>query len=186
MRTRLDHVGVNVRDLAAQTDWYRDAFGLRTVFEFHLDGPGLRGVVLEHPHGWRVELLARAGSAAGLRAPDPLTAALTEGYGHFALNTPELDPVHAALVAHGAGEVMSPGPSPEPGVRMAWVSDPEGNLIELIEKFEVMERPEPAAEFEAAAEFDPTAKFETEANFEPREKNVGKHTDRTPERGHAQ
>ncbi|MGW3649580.1 VOC family protein [Streptomyces sp. NPDC000878] len=134
MTTRLDHVGVNVRDLPAQTAWYQGAFGLKTVFEFHLEGPGLRGVVLEHPDGWRLELLARTGSAPGLRAPDPPTAALTEGYGHFAVTTPELDPVHDALVAHGAGEVTKPGPSPEPGVRMAWVSDPEGNLIELIEK----------------------------------------------------
>lgn len=134
MHARLDHVGVNVRDLAAQTAWYRDAFGLKSVFEFHLDGPGLTGVVLAHPHGWRIELLAREGSTPGPRAPDPMTAALTEGYGHFAVTTPELDPVYAALVARGAGEVMDPGPSPEPGIRMAWVSDPEGNLIELIEK----------------------------------------------------
>ncbi|MFE2420883.1 VOC family protein [Streptomyces hokutonensis] len=134
MTVRLDHVGVNVRDLTAQTAWYQGAFGLKTVFEFRLEGPGLRGVVLEHPRGWRIELLARPGSAPGLRAPDPMTAVLTEGYGHFAVTTPELDPVHEALVARGAGEVMAPGPSPEPGVRMAWVSDPEGNLIELIEK----------------------------------------------------
>lgn len=134
MDCRLDHVGVNARDLPALTAWYREAFGLRPVFDFHLDGPGLTGVVLAHPHGWRLELLARPGSTPGLRAPDPLTAALTEGYGHFAVTTPELEPVYAALVAHGAGEVMRPRPSPEPGIRMAWVSDPEGNLIELIEK----------------------------------------------------
>ncbi|MHA5053672.1 VOC family protein [Streptomyces sp. SD15] len=134
MNTRLDHVGVNVRDLPALTAWYKDAFGLTEVFAFTLDGPGLSAVVLEHPHGWRIELLARAGSEPGPRAPDPLTAALTEGYGHFAVTTPELDPVYAALVAHGAGEAMKPGPSPEPGVHMAWVTDPEGNLIELIEK----------------------------------------------------
>lgn len=134
MDSRLDHVGVNVRDLEALTGWYKEAFGLKKVFEFQLEGPGLSAVVLEHPHGWRIELLARPGSAPGLRAPDPLTAALTEGYGHFAVTTPELDPVYEALVAHGAGEVMPPGPSPEPGIRMAWVTDPEGNLIELIEK----------------------------------------------------
>ncbi|MCL8017239.1 VOC family protein [Streptomyces sp. AS02] len=134
MGTRLDHIGVNVRDLAAQTDWYSGAFGMRTVFEFHLDGPGLTGVVLEHPHGWRVELLTRSGSTPGLRAPDPVAAVLTRGYGHFAVTTPELELLYATLVAHGAGEVMKPGDSPEPGVRMAWVSDPEGNLIELIEK----------------------------------------------------
>ncbi|MCI3275496.1 VOC family protein [Streptomyces cylindrosporus] len=134
MLARLDHVGLNVRDLVAQTAWYRDAFGLAPVFEFRLDGPGLSGVVLAHPQGWRLELLARPGSAPGLRAPDPMTAVLTEGYGHFAVTTPELEPVYEALVARGAGEVMKPGPSPEPGIRMAWVSDPEGNLIELIEK----------------------------------------------------
>ncbi|KOU69251.1 hypothetical protein ADK57_13415 [Streptomyces sp. MMG1533] len=120
--------------MAAQTAWYQSALGLKTVFEFRLDGPGLSAVVLEHPHGWRVELLARPGSVPGPRPPDPVTAVLTEGYGHFAVTTPELDPVYGALVAHGAAEVMKPGPSPEPGVRMAWVGDPEGNLIELIEK----------------------------------------------------
>ncbi|MFJ8531835.1 VOC family protein [Streptomyces sp. NPDC093591] len=134
MRVRLDHVGANVRDPAAQTAWYQGAFGLRSVFEFHLDGPGLSGIVLEHPDGWLLELLTRAGSTPGLRAPDPVTAAPTEGYGHFAVTTPELDLVHEALLAHGAGEVRKPGPSPEPGVRMAWVADPEGNLIELIER----------------------------------------------------
>jgi catechol 2,3-dioxygenase-like lactoylglutathione lyase family enzyme len=29
---------------------------------------------------------------------------------------------------------MPPGPSPEPGVRMAFVADPEGNLIELLHR----------------------------------------------------
>jgi hypothetical protein len=30
--------------------------------------------------------------------------------------------------------VMPPGPSPEAGVRMAFVADPEGNLIELLHR----------------------------------------------------
>ncbi|MGW1208702.1 VOC family protein [Streptomyces sp. NPDC002499] len=84
----------------------------------------------------KIAFISGAGASSCSPAPDPLTAALTEGYGHFAVTTPELDPVYAAVVAHEAGEVMKPGPSPELGVRMAWVSDPEGNLIELIEKFD--------------------------------------------------
>ncbi|MEY9835121.1 VOC family protein [Streptacidiphilus sp. EB103A] len=133
-RARLDHVGVNVRELDAATDWYSKAFGLRSVFEFTLAGPGLSAVVLEHPRGWRIELLHRTGSQPGPRGANPLEAALHEGYGHFALTVPELRPLYDTLVAHGATEVMAPGPSPEPGVDMAWVADPEGNLIELIEK----------------------------------------------------
>ncbi|MFC1400999.1 MULTISPECIES: VOC family protein [Streptacidiphilus] len=133
-RARLDHVGINVRELATATAWYSRAFGLRTVFEFTLDGPGLSAVVLEHPRGWRIELLHRTGSAPGPRGANPLEAALHEGYGHFALTVPELRPLYDTLVGHGATEVMAPGPSPEPGVHMAWVADPEGNLIELIGK----------------------------------------------------
>ena len=29
---------------------------------------------------------------------------------------------------------MPPSPSPEPGVRIAFVADPEGNLIELVDR----------------------------------------------------
>ncbi len=36
------------------------------------------------------------------------------------------------LVAIGATSVWDPRPSPEPGKAMAFVQDPEGNLIELI------------------------------------------------------
>jgi len=34
----------------------------------------------------------------------------------------------------GARPVMAPRPSPEPGVRMAFVADPEGNLVELLDR----------------------------------------------------
>ncbi|MGP3769683.1 MFS transporter [Streptomyces sp. SDT5-1] len=115
MDCRLDHVGLNVRDLASQTSWYRAAFGLRTVFEFTLEGAGMSAVVLEHPDGWRIELLARAGSATGLRAPDPISAVLTEGYGHFAVTTPDLDAVHTQLLQLGARTVLEPAPLPRAG-----------------------------------------------------------------------
>ena len=36
--------------------------------------------------------------------------------------------------ARGARPVMPPCPAPEPGVRMAFVADPEGNLVELLER----------------------------------------------------
>ena len=38
------------------------------------------------------------------------------------------------LVALSARAVMNPRPSPEPGVRMAFVADPEGNLLELLDR----------------------------------------------------
>jgi lactoylglutathione lyase len=128
----LHHVGISVADLDSARDWYERALGLETEFPFEL--PGLRGAMMRSPEGYRVELLEREGSADGLKGALPNDALLTRGYGHFALEVKDLDSVHARLLAEGASPVWDPRPSPEPGVRMAFVHDPEGNLIELLER----------------------------------------------------
>lgn len=132
---RLDHVGVNVADLAKAEAWYCAAFGLERELAVRIDAAGLDIVMLRHAqHGHRVELLHRPGSSPGPRAASPAEAALTEGYGHIAFDVPDLDGTHSRLLGHGAREVMPPQPSPEPGVRMSFLADPEGNLIELVER----------------------------------------------------
>ena len=134
MSGRFDHVGLTVADLAAMTAWYVDAFGLEVEFEFALDHVDFRGAMLRRSDGWRIELLHRHGNAAGLQAANPVEAALTRGFGHFALDVPDVDAAYDTLLAAGATDRMSPRPSPEPGVRMAYVADPEGNLIELLDR----------------------------------------------------
>ena len=37
-------------------------------------------------------------------------------------------------MSEGLHHVWDPRPSPQPGVRMAFVHDPEGNMIELIQR----------------------------------------------------
>jgi catechol 2,3-dioxygenase-like lactoylglutathione lyase family enzyme len=69
-----------------------------------------------------------------LRAADPPTAVLTEGFGHIAFDVAGVDAAFDRLVGLGARAVMTPRPSPEPGVRMAFVADPEGNLVELLDR----------------------------------------------------
>ena len=91
--------------------------------------------MLVHPtHGDRLELLHRAGSGAGLRAANPAEAALTHGFGHIAFDVEQLDETFDRLLGVGARAVMPPQQSPEPGVRMAFVADPEGNLVELLDR----------------------------------------------------
>ena len=131
---RLDHVGLNVADLEAMTAWYCASLDLAVELEFALDHVDLRGAMLRSADGWRLELLTRAGNAAGLQAASPVEAALTRGFGHLALDVPDVDAAYDALLAAGAADRMSPRPSPEPGVRMAYVADPEGNLVELLDR----------------------------------------------------
>ena len=136
---RLDHVGLNVADLAAAAAWYRDAFGYATEHEGRVEAIDLEIVMLIHADGGRLELLHRPGSSDGLRAQNPAEAALCNGFGHVAFDVADLDAMFDRVVGLGARPVMPPQPSPEPGVRMAFVADPEGNLVELLSR-----RPAPA------------------------------------------
>jgi lactoylglutathione lyase len=124
-----------VADLAGAEAWYAAAFGLKREFATRIGAVNLEIVMLRSEDGsYRVELLHRPGSSPGLRAANPAEAALTEGFGHLAFGVADLGEVHGRLLGLGAREVMAPQPSPEPGVRMSFLADPEGNLIELVER----------------------------------------------------
>jgi lactoylglutathione lyase len=132
---RLDHVGLNVADLAAAERWWAAAFGYERDFVARLDVFELDIVMLIHPtRGDRLELLHRPGSRPGLRAETPPEAVLTQGFGHVAFDVAGVDDTFDRLVSLGARPVMEPRASPEPGVRMAFVADPEGNLVELLDR----------------------------------------------------
>lgn len=132
---RFDHVGLNVADLQKAADWYCEAFELERELELRVDPIDLDIVMLKSAkYGHRVELLHRPGSAPGLRAPNPAVAALSQCFSHVAFDVANLDATHDRLVAFGAREVMVPQQSPERGVRMSYLADLEGNLIELVSR----------------------------------------------------
>jgi glyoxylase I family protein len=125
------HVGLTVTDIERAQRWYVDALGLDVVLAFDLPG-GVRGVMLRNDAGAGVELFEVPGAAAGVRHADPPTAMRTTGFGHVGFEVDDLDAAHARLVEAGATSVWEPRQAPEPGRRMAFVHDPDGNLIELI------------------------------------------------------
>ena len=90
---RLDHVGLNVADLAAAEQWYAEAFGYVRDFVVRLDAFELDIVMLVHPDARRP---AGAAAPAGVarRAcgrDDPPEAVLTEGFGHIAFDVAGVD-----------------------------------------------------------------------------------------------
>ena len=134
MRFALDHVGLSVADLDAAEAFYENAFGFTRQLAFELSPHPIRGLMLTHPSGLRLELFEHAGSVPGPQAASPIEAHATRGYNHFALGAPDIGAVFAAALDAGASAVVEPSPSPEPGVRFAFLADPEGNLVELVEK----------------------------------------------------
>lgn len=130
---RIDHVGLSVADLAAAEAFYGEAFGFTRQLAFELAPHPIRGVMLTHSSGMRLELFEHAAAQSGLHDPTPIEALATRGYGHFALRAADIEPIYDAALAAGARSRVPPSPSPEPGVRFAFVADPEGNLVELVE-----------------------------------------------------
>jgi lactoylglutathione lyase len=134
MRLGFDHVGLSVADLDGAEAFYARAFGFTRELEFALPPHPIRGVMLEHESGMRLELFERRDSHSGLQGATPIEALATRGYGHFALQAADIEPVFRRALTAGARAVMEPSPSPEPGVGFAFLADPEGNLVELVER----------------------------------------------------
>ncbi|PKV82768.1 VOC family protein [Streptomyces sp. TLI_146] len=131
---RIHHISLSVADLAAQEAWYADAFGLTQVEErLELPEAGVRTVVLSDAAGLRVEFVERFGSRP-VSHTDAFAATAVQTFTHLALQVPHLDDAFARLTQDcGAAAVSQPAPGASKGMRYAYVADPEGNLLELIE-----------------------------------------------------
>jgi catechol 2,3-dioxygenase-like lactoylglutathione lyase family enzyme len=128
---RPHHVGLTVADLGRSQDWYAAALGFELQLAFELP-TGARGAMLRSRDGARMELFEVAAPAAGRSWLEPHAAMETCGFGHVAFEVDDLDAAFATVTAAGGAEVWSPRQSPEPGRRMAFVHDLDGNLVELI------------------------------------------------------
>jgi len=131
---RFHHVSLSVAELAAQRRWYQEALGFTEVIEeFEVPEAGVRTAVLQAGGGARIELIERSGSARNETFGDPMDTLRGQGYGHWALEVDDLDHTFATLTALGAQPIWPPADAVQPGARFAYVKDPEGNLIELIQ-----------------------------------------------------
>jgi glyoxylase I family protein len=128
------HISLSVADLSAQEAWYGDAFGLTQVEErLEMPEAGVRTAVLSDGAGLRVEFVQRPGSSPASHT-DPFAATAVQTFTHLALHVPDLDAAFARLTVDcGAAPVSSPAPGVTEGMRYAYIADPEGNLLELIE-----------------------------------------------------
>jgi len=127
--TTFHHAAVRISDLDRSIAWYGAAFGFEVEH---------RGRV---PEGTPIAMLRTAGGAGvelfELAArEDPCwsgpIAALEEGIVHFGLAVADVEAAFERAVAAGGRSVWPPRDAPVSGRRMAFVADPDGNLVELI------------------------------------------------------
>ncbi|MBI3969741.1 MAG: VOC family protein [Chloroflexi bacterium] len=122
---RFGHVAFRVRDLEASIRWYEAAFGARTAFRGRRESGETQLVYLEIARGQFVELFPEGKNAIEV-PPEPI------GYAHTCLLVDDLD----GALEHLAGLGVTPINPPRTGMagqRLAFIADPDGNRIELME-----------------------------------------------------
>lgn len=134
---RFDHMSINVMDFEKSVTWYRDVLGLEVDVSWRvaaLDGKRLAYLSLA---GVRVlEIVAADANGTGLRPAATFAQHFARlGYGHLCFATDDVDRTMAALEARGVSVLVQAETYPLDGTifsrRVAFVTDPEGNVIEF-------------------------------------------------------
>ncbi len=126
---RMLHTMIRVKDLDASLDFYTNLLGMQLLrksdfpdgkftLAFVGYGPEESHSVIELTHNWDQETPYDLGS----------------GYGHVALGVPDIYKTCEALKAKGGKVVREPGPMKHGSTVIAFVEDPDGYKIELIER----------------------------------------------------
>ena len=124
---RVDHVSFAVRDLERSLAFYQDVLGMRLLrkkdypsgrFTLAFVGYGDERdhTVIELTHNWDTERYD-----------------LGSGFGHVALGVEDIYATCDKLRAKGAKIVREPGPMKHGGSEIAFIEDPNGYRIELIQ-----------------------------------------------------
>ena len=132
MIRRLAHLCLTTNDLDRLILFYRDQLGLTVKFRFAAADGSIFGAYVAMGDTTFVEFFDQAGAAKQWgdgSTPGPLT----EGsrYGHFCLEVAGLSALREQLIARGV-EVGAIRTGMD-GSFQAWLADPDGNRIELME-----------------------------------------------------
>jgi catechol 2,3-dioxygenase-like lactoylglutathione lyase family enzyme len=138
-RAVFDHAGVSVSDLERSRVFYASVLGFDIVEdEFSFPEHQLRGLVLRNAMGTRVELFCRRGSAP-TGPHHPLESTRRQGWFQFALTVPDIQATYAATVKAGATPLLGPSVAPDGISQVAFVGDPDGHLVEFLQRSSVPE-----------------------------------------------
>jgi lactoylglutathione lyase len=123
--TGIGHIAIRARDLDPMLDFYTGTLGFAEMFRLHQDNGDLMLVYVRVTDTQYLEFFPN-GTGDG---PAPREAV---GLNHLCLTVDDLDTVVAQLTARGV-PLTRPLVTGKDGNRQAWIEDPEGNRLELME-----------------------------------------------------
>ena len=123
--TSIAHLAIRTRDIDAMVAFYTEKLGFAEMFRLNQDNGSLMLVYLRITDDQYLELFPN-GTGDGPAGPQAV------GLNHLCLTAPDLDATVAGLTARGV-TLTRPLQLGRDGNRQAWIADPEGNRIELME-----------------------------------------------------
>ncbi|MFH1497900.1 MAG: VOC family protein [Verrucomicrobiota bacterium] len=132
MIRKLAHLCLTTNDLDRVVAFYRDRLGLTVKFRFAAADGSIFGAYVAMGDTTFVEFFDQAGATRQWGDGTP-PAPLTTGnrYGHFCLEVTGLAAFRETLIARGVD--VGPITTGMDGSFQAWLADPDGNRIELME-----------------------------------------------------
>jgi len=128
------HVAVRVPDYDASKKWYMEKLDFRLIHEWPFGDLQLAYLAPANDNNFWVELLAGGTPAPAANYADLNESLHPAGYHHFCIDTPDVDKTIAELQRRGVTIVGEAFNLAAIGKRLAFISDPWGNLIEFAEQ----------------------------------------------------
>jgi len=132
------HYGITVSDLDESIDFYRDVLGMELLDRFSMDPEAFSGLLGAETTGAEVAFLDAGGFRLELeehanaeRSVGELTDPSDVGVPHLCLSVDDVQNVYEQRSE--LDFLSAPGSASDSGAVIAYFTDPDGNLIELIE-----------------------------------------------------
>jgi catechol 2,3-dioxygenase-like lactoylglutathione lyase family enzyme len=126
-------VTLSVGDIDRMSRWYQNTLEFRPISAKDYPEFKTRLIFLERD-GFRIELIEDIRSRVGPERPDPPGHTTMRGVSQFAFEVDNIETTKQQLGDKGAEFVWELQRYPDLGVAFLFVRDPEGNLIQFIER----------------------------------------------------
>jgi lactoylglutathione lyase len=119
------HVCLNVADADRTAQWYVDQLGFEESWEFTTPDGDTRNVYVADGNGLELQLSDTEGE-------DDFDAGTA--WDHLAVSVENVDQAFEDIDNHGV--VQEPADNDEAGARTAFIEDPDGHVVELVQPLE--------------------------------------------------
>jgi catechol 2,3-dioxygenase-like lactoylglutathione lyase family enzyme len=133
-QTQLFAIGVSVPDLVKATEWYTNVLGFKKVGEFDFTKQTGNHIVILSKNDYLFELIKAEKSIKSQIRNTPPEHYNVQGITQATISVKDINAVVSELSTKGVAIIGKIYENKEMRISYGWISDPFGNLIQLLQK----------------------------------------------------